>query len=338
MIVDCAHYQDGQRRDEGAVPLQEAAARCGQGGFVWLGLFEPEEEELAEVRDTFGLHELAVEDVQNFHMRPKIESYDHDVRLVILRTARYDDAAEEVEFGEISVFLAPTFVITVRQGVASELRGARQRLEQRPELLAAGSSSVLWAILDHVVDGYGPVVAGLERDIDQIEATVFSGTVAPTERIYSLRREATDFYRAVHPLLGVTASVERAADKKLRPYLRDVRDHLLLVDEEVAAQRDLLGTVLEANMAVISVEQTKVSVQQNSTIEQLTILATVFLPLTFVTGFFGQNFGWLVKHIDGPAAFVVYGIGGLVLPLVLLFSWLRLRAPRAPTATEPPNR
>src|SRR6266699_1714106 len=148
MIIDCAHYQDGRRRDEGAVPLEEAAARCGQGGFVWLGLFEPGAEELAQVRETFGLHELAVEDAQNFHMRPKIELYDQDVRLVILRTARYDDAAEEVEFGEISVFLAPAFVITVRQGVASGLRGARQRLE----LLAAGSTSALWAILDQVVD------------------------------------------------------------------------------------------------------------------------------------------------------------------------------------------
>ena len=334
MIVDCAHYQDGRRRDEGAVPLEEAAARCKQDGFVWLGLFEPGEEELAQVRDTFGLHELAVEDAQNLHMRPKIETYEQDVRLVILRTARYDDDAEQVEFGEISVFLAPSFVITVRQGVASELREARQRLEQRPELLSAGSASALWAILDEVVDGYAPVVAGLERDIDQIEATVFSGTVAPTERIYSLRSEATGFYRAVHPLLGVTASVERIVEKKLRPYLRDVRDHLLLVDEEVAAQRDLLGTVLEANMAVISVEQTKISVQQNSTIEQLTILATVFLPLTFVTGFFGQNFGWLVRHIDGPASFVVYGLGALVVPLVLLFMWLRLRTQRASTATE----
>src|SRR5580698_9453868 len=325
MIVDCAHYQDGRRRDEGAVPLEEAAARCGQGGFVWLGLFEPGEEELDQVRDTFGLHELAVEDARNFHMRPKIELYDQDVRLVILRTARYDDAAEEVAFGEISVFLAPTFVITVRQGVASELRGARQRLEQRPELLAAGSASALWAILDHVVDGYAPVVAGLERDIDQIEATVFSGAVAPTVRIYSLRREATDFYRAVHPLLGVVAAVERTAAAELQPYLRDVQDHLLLVNEEVAAQRDLLGTVLEANMAVISVEQTKVSVRQNATIEQLTILATVFLPLTFVTGFFGQNFDWLVGHVHGLGAFVVYGIGGLAVPLVLLFLWLRVR-------------
>jgi magnesium transporter len=327
MIIDCAHYLDGRRRDEGPVPLEEAAARCVQGGFVWLGLLEPGEEELAQVRDTFGLHELATEDALNIHMRPKIENYDQNVQLVILRTARYDDDTEEVQFGEISVFLAPTFIITVRQGVASELRGARQRLEQRPDLLAAGSTSALWAILDEVVDDYAPVVAGLEHDIDQVEATVFSGAVAPTERIYSLRRQATDFYRAVHPLLAVTGSVERMVDKKLRHYLRDVRDHLLLVDEEVAAQRDLLGTVLEANMAVISVEQTKISVQQNSTIEQLTVLATIFLPLTFVTGFFGQNFGWLVAHIAGGAAFIAFGIGGLLVPLALLFSWLRFRNP-----------
>ena len=336
MIIDCAHYLDGRRRDEGPVPLTDAAARCTEGGFVWLGLFEPGEEELAQVRDTFGLHELAVEDAQNFHMRPKIESYDRDVRLVILRTARYDDAAEEVQFGEISIFLAPAFVITVRQGAASGLRGARQRLEQRPELLAAGSSSALWAILDQVVDDYAPVVGGLEHDIDQVEATVFSGAVAPTERIYSLRREATDFYRAVHPLLAVVTTIERATeDPQLQPYLRDVQDHLLLVNEEVAAQRDLLGTVLEANMAVISVEQNKISVQQNATVEQLTILATVFLPLTFVTGFFGQNFGWLVAHLDGFAAFAIYGIGGLVVPLALLFAWLRSRTPRARTAVAP---
>src|SRR5215469_2662597 len=226
MIIDSAHYVNGRRRDEGAMPLEEAAARRKQGGFVWLGLFEPSEEELAEVRDTFGLHELAVEDAQNLHVRPKIESYDQDVQLVILRTARYDDVGEGVDVGEISVFLAPTFVITVRQGVASELSGARQRLEQRPELLAAGSTSALWAILDQVVDGYAPVVAELDRDIDQIEATVFSGAVAPTERIYSLRREATDFYHAVHPLLAVVAAIERSAKPQLQPYLRDVQDHL----------------------------------------------------------------------------------------------------------------
>jgi magnesium transporter len=335
MIIDCAHYQNGRRRDDGPVALEEAAARTMEGGFVWLGLFEPGDEELAQVRATFGLHELAIEDAQNLHTRPKVESYERGVRLVILRTAHYDDDAEEVKFGQISVFLAPTFVITVRRGVASELRGARQRLEQRPELLAEGSVSALWAILDQVTDGYEPVVAGLEHDIDQIEATVFSGTAAPTERIYSLRSEATDFYRAVHPLLAVITTVQRIAEApQLQPYLRDVQDHLLLVNEEVVAQRDLLAAVLQANMAVISVEQTQISLRQNSTIEQLTILATVFLPLTFVTGFFGQNFGWLVSHINGVTAFIIYGIGGLVLPMVLLFLWLR----RGASAPAPPPR
>ena len=344
MIIDCAHYEDGRRIDEGELPLEEAAARSKQGGFVWLGLFEPGIAELNQVRDAFGLHELAVEDALNIHQRPKIERYDENVQLIVLRTARYDDTAEEIEFGEISVFLGPTFVITVRQGVANELRGARQRLEQRQELLAVGSVSALWAILDTVVDSYLPVVAELERDIDQVEATVFAGAAAATERIYKLRREATDFYRAVHPLLAVTGTVARMADGKLRHYLRDVQDHLLQADEEVAAQRDLLGTILEANMAVISVEQTRVSLQQNSTIEQLTILATIFLPLTFVTGFFGQNFGWLVGSIGGWREFVCYGIGGLVVPLVLLYLWLRRsRAPREapparPLGVQPPGR
>src|SRR5260370_33066594 len=142
--------------------LQEAAARSGEGGFVWLGLFEPDEQELTEVQHIFGLHELAVEDAQNMHMRPKIDIYDKDVELIILRTARYDDDAEEVEFGEISLFLSPTFVIAVRQGVASDLRAARQRLEQRAELLAAGSTTEPPALLDQVVDRDRSGVAGSE--------------------------------------------------------------------------------------------------------------------------------------------------------------------------------
>ena len=136
MIIDCAHYRDGRRQGEDTVSLEEAAARCGQGGFVWLGLFEPGPQELEQVRETFNLHELAVEDAQTFHLRPKLEIYDGDVRLVILRTARYDDEAEEVEFGKISVFLAPTFVITVRQGVAS----GRSRLRAAPAQASARSA------------------------------------------------------------------------------------------------------------------------------------------------------------------------------------------------------
>ena len=221
MIVDCAYYQDGLRQAKNTIPLEAAAALHGQGGFVWLGLFEPDPDELAKMRVAFGLHELAIEDAQALHRRPKIESYDQDVRLVVVRTARHDDESGEVEFGEISIFVAPTFVITVRQGVASELRAARRRLEQRPDLLTSGTASVLWAILDEVVCEYAPVVKELEADILEVEATVFSGAVAPTERIYSLRRQATGFYRIVHPLLAVVTTVTRTiAPPELRPYLR----------------------------------------------------------------------------------------------------------------------
>jgi magnesium transporter len=331
MIVDCAHYRDGRRQHEGPIPLEEAAARCGEGGFVWLGMVEPGPEELAKVRDSFGLHELAVEDAQTFHLRPKIEYYeDEGIYFVILRTARYDDEREEVDFGEISIFIGRDFVITVRQGAASDLHDARLRLEQHPELLKTGPAAVLWAILDKVVDDYAPVVEGVERDIEEVEATVFSGAAAPTERIYSLRREVTDFYRAVHPMLAPLEAAERSTlaevSPDLLPYFRDVLDHLRLVNEEVAAQRDLLTTVLEANIAVISVEQTRISVRQNDSIKQLTIIATVFLPLTFVTGFFGQNFGWLVSHIDSWWDFAVLGIGGSLLPCLVLWAWFRRSA------------
>lgn len=148
MIVDCAYYRDGRRQHVEAMSVEDAAAHCQQGGFVWLGMYEPTVEELAQARESFGLHELAVEDAQTFHLRPKVEPYAGEVELVILRTARYDDERKEVDFGEVSVFVGPSFVITVRQGVASDLHGARIRLEQRPELLECGTSSVLWAILD----------------------------------------------------------------------------------------------------------------------------------------------------------------------------------------------
>ena len=182
MIVDCAHYLDGSRQSDRPISLDEAATQCLQGGFVWLGMFKPSGEELDEVRESFGLHELAVEDAKTFHLRPKVEEYETGVQLVILRTARYNHDQDEVDFGEISIFVGPSFVITVRQGVASELHGARTRLEQHPELLALGTNSVLWAILDQVIKGYGPV-ADLESDIEQVEGTVFSGAVAPTERL-----------------------------------------------------------------------------------------------------------------------------------------------------------
>jgi magnesium transporter len=332
VIVDCAHYRAGRRQHEGPMELAQAAAICTAGdgdGFVWLGIVEPEPEELEQVQERFGLHDLAVEDAQSFHLRPKVEQYEDDekVLFVVLRTARYDDDREEVDFGEVSVFISERFVITVRQGAASDLHGARLRLERRPELLGEGPGAVLWAILDKVVDDYAPVVEGLERDIEEVEKTVFSGAAAPTERIYLLRREATDFYRAVHPLLGPLDGMERGSydlvGSGLRPFFRDVGDHLRLVDEEVVAQRDLLAIILQANMAVVSVAQNEISVRQNETAKQLTIVAMIFLPLTFITGFFGQNFGWLVEHVSSFWAFAILGLGSLGVSAAGLYAWIR---------------
>jgi magnesium transporter len=186
----------------------------------------------------------------------------------------------------------------------------------------------LWAILDKIVDDYAPVVEGLERDVEEVEATVFGGSAAATERIYKLRREVTDFYRTVHPLLGPLDSLVRSAylpvSDRLMPFFRDVNDHLKLVNEEVGGQRDLLAVVLQANMAVISLEQNDISVRQNETMKQLTIMATIFLPLSFITGFFGMNFGWLVNHISALWVFLVFGLGSLAASCAALFVWFRI--------------
>jgi magnesium transporter len=315
MIVDCAHYRDGRRQHEGPMSPEDAAAICrAQPGFVWLGMVEPSAEELAKMQETFGLHELAVEDAQSFHLRPKFESYEGGISFVVLRTARYVDEREEVEFGEVSIFIGPGFVITVRQGVASDLHGARLRLEQRPALLEAGPASVLWAILDKIVDDYAPVVEGLDQDIDEVEKLVFAGSAAPTHRIYLLRREVTDFYRAVHPLLGPAAAITQGGvleiSDGLRTYFRDVDDHLKLVNEEIVAQRDLLSTILQANMAVVSNVQ-------NAVVRKISSWAAIITVPTFITGFYGMN--TFLPDLHSHATFFA-SIGLMVLSAVVLYA------------------
>ena len=310
MIVDCAHYRDGRRQHEGKMEPREAARICkNDPGFVWLGMVEPSEEELTNVQDIFGLHELAVEDAQSFHLRPKVETYEGGITFVVLRTARYVDEVEEVEFGEVSIFIGPGFIITVRQGVASDLHEARLRLERHPKLLEEGPAAVLWAILDKIVDDYAPVVEGLESDIEEVELSVFSGSRAPTQRIYLLRREVTDFYRAVHPLLGPAAAITQggvlAISDGLRQYFRDVDDHLKLVNEEIIAQRDLLSTILQANMAVTAAEQ-------NEVVRKISGWAAIITVPTFIASIYGMNF----THMPELSWRVGYP-GALALMLVL---------------------
>jgi magnesium transporter len=314
MIVDCAHYRDGRRQHEGRMDPAEAAAICRfDPGFVWLGMVEPSPEELANVQEVFGLHELAVEEAQSFHLRPKVEQYDGDVTFVVLRTARYEDERQEVEFGEVVIFLGPGFVITARQGAGSDLHKARLRLETRPKLLEQGPSSVLWAILDQIVDDYAPVVEGLDRDIEEVERLVFAGSSAPTQQIYLLRREVTDFWRAVHPLLGAANAITRGGvlprGDVLRPYFRDVDEHLHLVNDEILAQRDLLSTILQANMAVLSVEQ-------NDVVRAISSWAAIITVPTFIASFYGMNFAKmpeLQKSWGYPAVVALMVLSALAL-------------------------
>jgi magnesium transporter len=327
MLVDCAHYVRGIRQDHGPTTLEGAAACPRRGGsFVWLELYEPGTEVMAELRARFGLHELAVEDAARAHQRPKVEGYD-DFYFLVFRTARVRAGQEEVEFGEVHVFLGPGYVIAVRHGDHGDLAGVRRRLEHRPGLLKSGPAAVVWGILDVVVDDYSPVVEEIENDIEAVEHRIFAEHADATERIHELKQELNYLHRAVHPLLVPLEAMEHGAfaqmDPGLRRYFRDIADHLRYVHDEVLARREQLNSAFEANAALISVRQNEISVRQNETVKQLTIVATVFLPLSFVVGFFGQNFGWMVDHIDSLAAFLALAIGSLVLSLAALYAWFR---------------
>jgi magnesium transporter len=288
VIVDCAHYRDGVRQHEGPLDLEQAAglARDADKDFVWLGLHEPNPHELQEVQEQFGLHELAVEDAQHAHQRPKLEDYD-DSFFIVLKTTRYDDAREEVDFGEIHIFVGSGYVITVRRGTASELAEARRRLEERPELLREGPAAAVWAILDKVVDDYAPVAAGIENDIEEVETEIFQQGLDATQRIYFLKREVIEFHRAVYPLLMPLESLERGSyvemSDQLARYFRDVADHAQRTDEMVTSQRELLTSILEANLALLGV-------QQNTVIRGISAWAAIIAVPTFLASIWGMNF------------------------------------------------
>jgi magnesium transporter len=279
-----------------------------------------------EVSRHFGLHELAVEDAAHAHQRPKVEAYD-DFHFIVYRTAQYDQANRRVIFGELDLFLGVGFVIAVRHDEAGDFERARKHLERYPHLARTGPAAAVWAILDTVVDDYQPVVDALERDIEDTERDIFGGREHLTERIYELKQEITDFYRAVHPLLPPLDALERGqfapVDRGLLRYFRDLNDHVRRIDEELLGQRDQLTAALEAHLSLINLRQNAISAQQNEIVRRLTIVASVFLPLSFITGFFGQNFRWLVDEIDSATAFWAAGIGSLFASCLLLLIWFK---------------
>ncbi len=290
MIVDCAVYKEGRRLPGDFTPEAAFQKSRNDDAFVWIGLHEPTGEEFEEVRREFDLHELAVEDAIKAHQRPKLESYD-DSLLLVLKPGRYVDTKEVVELGEILIFLGPGFIVVVRHGATAGLQEARRSLEARPEFLALGPSAALHAIVDRVVDDYGPVVLGLEQDIDQVEETVFSGErTNPTERIYYLKREVIEFRRATAPLLNplnhLATRTMPHVNEDVQEYFRNVYDHLLRVNEQVEGFRDLLTSVLEANL-------TQVSVRQNEDMRKISAWVAIAVVPTMIAGIYGMNFEYM---------------------------------------------
>jgi magnesium transporter len=290
VIVDCAVYDRGTRR-EGDLPLELALEASREpGAFVWIGLFEPTPSEFHAVRREFGLHELAVEDAVKAHQRPKIEAYGNDL-FVVLKTARYIDESETVEFAEIQLFVGDSYIVSVRHGEGSSLANVRKVLEKEPERIGHGPMAVLHAVMDQVVDDYEPVIAGLDNDMQEIELDVFAEDRAPradpSRRIFKLKREVLDFSRHTRPLLEAVSKLQTGAlghcPVGLKEYFRDVQDHLYRVVAEIDSFSALLSDALDANVS-------QVQVRQNDDMRKISAMVAVGAVPTVVGAIYGMNF------------------------------------------------
>jgi len=290
VIVDNALYRKGERVDVDldTHDLAGVRARATEDlDFVWVGLHDPTGEELAEIADLYDLHELAVEDAISAHQRPKVERYDESL-FIVLKTLWYVDEEDAVETGEISLFVGPKFVVTVRHGSGGGLSEARQQLEGMSTVLAHGPSAVVYAVCDQVVDRYEEVAGALQVDVDEVEHSVFSPErTNDSARIYVLKRELAEMRRAVLPLrepmnkfaLGNVTGVHSDAG----PYFRDVADHLARVAETIETLDSLLSAAFEAHMA-------QISLQQNDDMRKITAAVGLVAAPTLVGSIYGMNF------------------------------------------------
>ncbi len=321
-IVDYAVYEHGHRLPE-QPPLDELYDRCHEiGGFAWIGLHEPTHDELDSVAREFGLHALAVEDAVKAHQRPKVERYG-DVILLVLKTARWDETVNDVRFGEVLLFIGDDFIVSVRHGEL-DLHGVRKDLELHPDLLECGPSAVLHGIVDRVVDGYEPVVEALDAAVTAIERQVFSGAHGnPTAQIFERKRDVLELHAAVFPLLEPLEVLARAGFPEIHPktkaYFRDVHDHLLRVHSRVQQLREVLTSILTANL-------TQASIRQNEDVRKISAWAAIFAAPTLLTGLWGMNFrhmpelGWQLGY---PAAiFIIVAVSGLLYWQFRRIGWL----------------
>jgi len=293
-VVDCAVYADGERQaGEWTHAEALAAARGHERGFVWLGLHEPSLAEMAGIAETYGLHELAVEDAVKAEQRPKLERFG-EVDFLVLRTARYvghgevTETSEVVETGQVMLFIGPRFVISVRHGDACRLAPVRADLEGKQDLLEQGPWSVAYVVTDRVVDDYLGVADQLEIDLGTLETQVFARqTDARIQRIYQMKRELVEFKRAVvplqRPLMALTAQANRNVPEEIRRYFGDVQDHLTRTVEQVNSYDELLNSILQARLA-------QVTVDQNNDMRKIAAWAGIAAVWTAIAGIYGMNF------------------------------------------------
>ena len=294
-MVACGIYVDGVEVPGQWSPGDAVAEVRERGtGFVWIGLFEPDEEQMRDTAEAFGLHPLAVEDAVHAHQRPKLENYGDNL-FMVFKTVRYVEhespttANEIVESGEIMVFLGRDYVVTVRHGSYAELRDVRRCLEADPERLAVGPAAVLHDIADRVVDDYLKVIELFQNDIDLIEAAVFEprSTIGVTQ-MYLVKREILELRRAVMPLAGPVRTLAEGGcsalvPEQVRSYFRNVDDHLARVVERVTAFNELLTTLVDATLA-------KVSLQQNNDMRRISAWVAIIAVPTMGVGMYGMNF------------------------------------------------
>ena len=325
-VVGRAVYRHGRRVEEFEdVGAMASACRHG-GGMAWIGLAHPTRAEFEEVTREFFIHELAVEDAVKAHQRAKLERYD-DTLYCVLRPARYVDATETVEFGEVHVFAGPFFVITVRHGEMPDLGSVRRDLEGRPELLERGPMAVMHAILDRVVDDYAPVLAGIANDVDEIEDEVFAEDTGQTvsRRIYELSREVIAFQRATKPLVVMLEALMApdGTGEDERKYLRDVLDHTLRLEEQSDAYRELLRQILSVNLTLETKALNEASNRQNEQVKKISGWAAILFAPSIVGTIYGMNF----EHMPELEWRVGYPLALLAMVIVslALYAFFRRR-------------
>lgn len=300
-VIDNAIYVGGRRVSEPGT-LEDAYEQIRTlHGMAWIGLYRPDPLEIESVGDEFGFHRLAVDDTISAHQRPKLERYG-DVLFTVLRSARYLDDLERVEFGELHIFTGKDFVVTVRHAESPDLGLVRKRLETSPELLKLGPEAVLYAILDQVVDEYQPVIEGLQGDIDEIEDEVFGADPEVSRRIYELLREVVKFLRATQPLPVMLADLRSGFEKygvelELQRYLRDVADHVERVVDQAAAFKVLLINLIGVNATMVAQRQneetrrlSELSLRQNEEVKRISSWAAILFAPTLVGTIYGMNF------------------------------------------------